>query len=164
MENWSSVMSCFCSIQNGCCCWWSVSGVELPCAFLSQVVLRTKPYRTQKPGHSRLCQWDHRWHRNSLWLRWLSLSLQCLLHHFSGLMHCVGLCWSSDFCLLVCSGWRQRPAFVDCERRSDWSRPLQRDHLLGGLLQPARGRVCQRYRRRAWEWRGQVSPDAFGKI
>lgn len=62
--------------------------------------------------------------------------------------------------LLCPSGWRQRPAPVDGQRRSDRTRALQRDHLLSGLLQPAGGRVCQRDRRRAGERRRQVNTNS----
>lgn len=54
------------------------------------------------------------------------------------------------------SGRRQRPAAVDRQRRPDRPRALPGDHLLGGLLQPAGGRVGQRDRRRPGERRGQV--------
>lgn len=57
---------------------------------------------------------------------------------------------------LCASGRGQRPAAVDRQRRPDRPRALPGDHLLGGLLQPAGGRVGQCDCRRPGEWRGQV--------
>lgn len=45
---------------------------------------------------------------------------------------------------------------MDGERRPDWPRPLQGDHLLRGVLQPAGGRLRQRHRWRSGERHRQV--------
>lgn len=60
-------------------------------------------------------------------------------------------------CFSVTSGRRKRPSSVDGERRPGRSCPLQGDHLLRGLFQPAGGRVCQRHSRRTRERCCQVT-------
>lgn len=62
-----------------------------------------------------------------------------------------------DLALSLGSGRRQRPAYVDGERRSDRPCPLPGDHLLCGFLQPAGGGVCQCHCGGPGERGGQVS-------
>lgn len=62
--------------------------------------------------------------------------------------------WAGDATLVTAALWcfswrRQRPQAVDGERGPRGTRALQGDHLLRGLLQPARGRLRQRDRRGA---------------
>lgn len=50
---------------------WSAAFVwPLSCSVSLQALLCTEPHRPQKPGNCGVCQRDHRWHRNCLWLRW----------------------------------------------------------------------------------------------